>query len=709
MADQSKKTFTLETKRGSMRLLILFLALLLLCGFGARIISSAGGSVKISRVTLDARGATIDADLYYPAGTSDENKLPAILVAHGAGVGNGVLKGFAEELARRGFVVLNVNAYGMGLSEAPLSDESGIGAEVYQRLGTPHGMLDALDFVRSLNFVDQTRIGMVGHSLGSIRICYAAMEDCGYYTLNDQLVNILHNTFGQQFTAREITQNADELAAPRLNEEQLAYYEELRADCVERFNTRIRSVCLVGYSPNTNDLLQLQTVEVAGHEVTRNCQVNAGMIAGAYDETHRNFYSQDPTRASWYTGAENAQLEMWYSLDDIAQASTMLGQFGALSVAEDEALRTAVETRTARVCMLNPESHSKNFFSRDSAADVVKYLEQTLNYNRGDLTSATTVPLNASNIVFTGRELLNFGAMIFMVCAVIAAAGVLVRGSFFAPCVAPRCEGRTGANKLEYWVFGALSIAIGFFAIWKVNGLFVPALPYVSFLPVQSWWLTGLFIALLAAGSALLLLVFWLKDHKGGDLDGFKALHVKMRVSAVLKTILLALLLLAFAYLTLLVSEYLFNEDYRLWMAVFGEMKVEQWQYVLRYGLLMLPFFLLIAASTNYVVRKDWPAWLDTLVTVVLNSAGIALCCLVNYVIMSRTGSPWNSFISTYQMVVIVPLTVYITRKTYRLTNSIWLGSAINALLISWSMCSGNGLDINAFFPQTWFSVFFNI
>ena len=709
MANQSKKPFTLATKRGSVRLLIVFLALLLLCGFAARMVSTAGGTVKISRVTLDARGATLDADLYYPAGTSDENKLPAVLVAHGAGVGNGVLKGFAEELARRGFVVLNVNAYGMGLSESPLSDESGIGAEVYQRLGTPHGMLDALDFIRSLNFVDQTRIGMVGHSLGSIRICYAAMENCGYYTLNDQLINILYDTFGQQFTVQEINEDANELAAQRLNADQLAYYEQLRAECTEQFNTRIRTVCLVGYSPNTNDVLQLQTVQVAGHEVTRNCQVNAGMIAGAYDDTHRNFYSHDATKANWYTGTENAQLEMWYSLDDVAQSSTILGGFTELSVAEDEALSTAIDNRTARVCMLNPESHSKNFFSVDSASDMVKYLEQTLNYNCGDLTSATTVPLSSSNIIFMARELLNFGAMIFMVCAVIAAASVLVKGTFFAPCVAACAPSGMNVNKVEYWLFGALSVVFGFFAIWKVNGLFVPSLPYVSFLPVQSWWLTGLFIALLAAGSAIMLVIFWFKSKKAGDFSGFKGLNVKMRLTSVLKTLLLALLLLAFAYMTLGLSEYLFNEDYRLWLAVFGEMKFEQWQYVLRYGVVMFPFFLVIAASTNYVLRQDWPVWLDTLVTVVLNTLGVVACCLVNYVIMSRTGTPWNSFISTYQVLVIVPLTVYVTRKMYRITNSIWLGAAVNALLISWSMCSGNGLDINAFFPQTWLSAFFNI
>ena len=117
------KKLSLKTKEGCWRLLAIFLAVILLSSFAARMISSDAGEIKISRVTYDSRGATVDADLYYPAGTSDKDKLPAVLVAHGGGVAKGVVQGIAEELARRGFVVLNVDAYGAGLSEEPLYDD----------------------------------------------------------------------------------------------------------------------------------------------------------------------------------------------------------------------------------------------------------------------------------------------------------------------------------------------------------------------------------------------------------------------------------------------------------------------------------------------------------------------------------------------------------------------------------------------------------
>ena len=51
----------------------------------------------------------------------------------------------------------------------------------------------------------------------------------GYYTLNDILINVLYEEFGQKFTEDEITQDAVALAEERLNEAQLAHFNDIRA------------------------------------------------------------------------------------------------------------------------------------------------------------------------------------------------------------------------------------------------------------------------------------------------------------------------------------------------------------------------------------------------------------------------------------------------------------------------------------------------
>ena len=63
---------------------------------------------------------------------------------------NPAMDKYAEEFARRGFVVLNVDGYGQGMSEQPVSDENGHGAaEFLWYGGGSFGQYDALEFARS--------------------------------------------------------------------------------------------------------------------------------------------------------------------------------------------------------------------------------------------------------------------------------------------------------------------------------------------------------------------------------------------------------------------------------------------------------------------------------------------------------------------------------------------------------------------------------
>ena len=76
---------------------------------------------------------------------------------------------------------------------------------------------------------------------------------------------------------------------------------------------------------------------------------------------------------------------------------------------------------------------------------------------------------------------------------------------------------------------------------------------------------------------------------------------------------------------------------------------------------------------------------------------------------LSGADTLWSTFISTYGMLIIVPITVYITRKMYLVTKSIWLGALVNSLLIAWSFCSAVGLNCMMYNAQNWLSNFFNI
>jgi pimeloyl-ACP methyl ester carboxylesterase len=118
------------------------------------------GSVTVTEVDFQAAdGSLIHSTLQKPIYATDTDPLPGVVVIHGSLQNKEWLMAFGIELARRGFVVLTIDANGHGNSEAG----SGSGAA-------------ALDYIASLDYVDDTQIGLIGHSMGG-GIAWSAMED----------------------------------------------------------------------------------------------------------------------------------------------------------------------------------------------------------------------------------------------------------------------------------------------------------------------------------------------------------------------------------------------------------------------------------------------------------------------------------------------------------------------------------------------------
>ena len=79
-------SLSLQTRDGCKRWLAILFALVMVLSCIAQLLSSSGNRVKVESVTFDMRGAEINGDLYYPAGVTDEQKYPAVILAPGAGV-----------------------------------------------------------------------------------------------------------------------------------------------------------------------------------------------------------------------------------------------------------------------------------------------------------------------------------------------------------------------------------------------------------------------------------------------------------------------------------------------------------------------------------------------------------------------------------------------------------------------------------------------
>lgn len=715
------KRFSLKTKAGCSRLLAIFIALILVCGFLGQLVQTNGGKIKIESVTIDARGAQLNGELYYPAGTTGNDKMPAIIVNHGGGCIYGTMKNIAEEIARRGYVVFNVSAYGSGLSEQPDYDDAGQGINgFYQSIravegqqsflptATPMGLHDAINFVRSLEMVDKENIGIVGHSMGAYRISAATTMDCGYLSLNDTMINVLYDEFGQSFTEEEIAMDADELAAARLNEDQLAHYYTIKEAEEEIYNTRIKAEIIlgIGYEATTS---YPETVQVAGYDVKRNVQTNICYMSGGFDATY-NLGTNENTKNDWYA-TEDLVMGDWYDIDDNSASCTSVGNIYSTSALTNEDVAKSISDKTSRIFIVTPnETHSKEFFSSKTNTAIIQYFEQTLGYNNGYLAEGSANALDASSNIWGWRVLFNTIAMFSMIGMLIALAGLLVNTDTFKPSIV-EVSGveRPSFSKRQNIVFFIIANILGFGAIYFANakGLFI-------FNPSRMWplgrgcSLAMVYIICLALIAVIMTAIQVVIYRKKTGKTGLASLNIGIGGKNFLKHIAMAAILLIAGYVALAVSQYFFGQEFRLWMTAFSEMKADYWYIALRFFIVLFPLYILISIGVNYNARNEGSETKDDILCVLTNSVGLWLCCLLNILIaLSRPyqGLFFSSFICSYQMVTIVPMTTFLNRKIYRITKSIWVSAALCAILVAWTLVCTLGIN-DVWYGQTWLGDF---
>ena len=126
----------------------------------ASCISSDFGNVKVMDIKLvTEQNLALNAKLWIPKDASEESPLPALVMSHGYSAHYNNMVGLSLEFARRGYVVIAYDAYGMGYSE--LND--GITQPEWD-----DGAYAALQYLGNLPQVDENRIGMIGHSRGNL-------------------------------------------------------------------------------------------------------------------------------------------------------------------------------------------------------------------------------------------------------------------------------------------------------------------------------------------------------------------------------------------------------------------------------------------------------------------------------------------------------------------------------------------------------------
>jgi len=131
---------------------------------------------KSYEITFTSNGKTISGMMNVPM-TPMSNKMPIIIMIRGyaesAGyfVGSGSWKA-ADELARNGFVTISLDFLGYGMSTGESKDI------LEARFEKPVGVLELIESVKALDYVDSSKIGIWSHSNGG-QISISVLEITG--------------------------------------------------------------------------------------------------------------------------------------------------------------------------------------------------------------------------------------------------------------------------------------------------------------------------------------------------------------------------------------------------------------------------------------------------------------------------------------------------------------------------------------------------
>ena len=148
------------------RVLCIAIILALISCIGAYVLQTDFGRVDVSEIKISCDdGKWISGTLYRPLTATSETPAPMVIACHGYLNNSEMLDGISIELARRGISVISMDAYFHG-------DSSGTDTDVISScMADGTGMIPMVEYAYNcLDYVDKTKIGVFGHSMGGMNV-----------------------------------------------------------------------------------------------------------------------------------------------------------------------------------------------------------------------------------------------------------------------------------------------------------------------------------------------------------------------------------------------------------------------------------------------------------------------------------------------------------------------------------------------------------
>ena len=601
--------FEKKVRKSALLVLIISIILTLAAQTIAHAAMTSGYRVEVSNVTFENKnGLMVRGKLFRPEEASPQNPAPGVVYQHGYQNNRETSDPYGIELARRGFVVITLDALGRGNSDNQFSvSEPGF--------DPTYGAETAFTFLQGLPFVDAQRCGLAGHSLGGEWSYLAAMQ-----------------------------------------------------------NPDVKAIAFSGFAYR--------------EDATTSSPPNMLMIFGKYDEYRQRMTGTRDFEAEWMRSPQTR------------------AAFGFIEPAFDTTYGDFTDGSARRVHMTHT-THVGESFNNGAIAEAVMWFSQALNPD---------VPLSVptDQQIWRIKEVGSLVAMLTGVFSVVPAGILLLGVQPFSAIVSspPSTYAYDKRTFKKAYLINTLLTLLFLPLVMVIFGIHVYVLPIDQAFPMMM--VNGVIFWFLVI-NIIGFFIFrrWVKRERPTRPEvNFKELgistaedHIRLSWSTIWRSFLLASVLFAFVYALQSIPESFLLIDFRYKFPYGSDLTPYRWLMTLLYFPLFLVGFLqvniLLQAQLRPAPGKTWlhNVVRKSLIGFLVMLPPLLLIMAIQYIPLFTTGfvpfvGPGGALvgfvINIEHMLVLLAMMIPLGSFLYEATGSIYPGSILNALIVTWMFTSSS-------------------
>ncbi|NLJ64448.1 MAG: acetylxylan esterase [Christensenellaceae bacterium] len=650
------------------KILCIGLILVLLFSIAAMYIQTDGGKVRVFEVNFPSSfGGNLSAFIYKPDTATIDTPAPCVITTCGAGNTKEMQDIVLVELSRRGYVAISFDIYHHGKSSGTHKDVSYTMSQQY--LG--HGMIDLVDYVyNKLDYVDNTKIGITGHSTGG-RVTSYTLNEYGRYDKIKAGIEEGAHYFDELYEACHQTQVAAALIVANVP----AYY------IIEEF-------------PNYIDigLLQPYYDEGVKSQITRIDGFYSGDMTVSPEA--KNFVNQG------VPGTFKMDKTVDYDVDE--GAASAAGNFTGFSGGTagypqvkisnwDNNERIELNTwykneeTGGRRIVYNPKiTHAEAHFAPVASEEIISFFEQSL----GEPTEVS------GYTSYMWKEVCNLGALIGLFTFLYGLIMVLLDTPRFAmlkgEAPARIAKPASTVDKLRILIN---ILIIGIVGALTVEWAMDKGANFLSKLwsgKYVSW--TGNGIGAWSAWMGIVTTVVFLINHflfnkKNGATT--ESWGIKISGKKFLRTVELLVLFFSGFCLVVYGINFFFGTDFRFWIYAIRGVSRAEMMYLFYYFPIFFIYYAIHSWSVNASYRFEnagkWNILLCVVATILAPVLGFAIE-YIGHIVYDVLPFPvmWVFFLWLINITVNLTLATLLSRKMFETTGNIWLGALINTTMATY-------------------------